>query len=255
MSDETSRMNVHEIFAASISSARDEMSRSSLALGISGLAGGMTMGLSAMGVAIGVAFLGEGKLQEFLAMLLYPMGFVAVIIGRAQLFTENTLYPVILVMKEPRQWRDCTRLWAVVLFANFVGILIFSIITSHTNALLPEVRESLGKLGAQSSQHPWATTFWMGVIGGWIIALVAWLVSASHWTSAQIAVVYLLTFLLGAGHFAHCIAGSGEVLTAVLQHTLPVSAYFAWLGPATLGNIFGGVIVVSLLNFGQVHAE
>ncbi len=99
-----------------------------------------------------------------------------------------------------------------------------------------------------------AHLFWSGVIGGWLIALVAWMVTASHWTVGQLIVTYLLTYVVGLGHFAHCIATSGEILSAVVGGAIPPGAYFHWLLPATLGNIVGGVIIVSLLNYGQVAA-
>jgi formate/nitrite transporter FocA (FNT family) len=81
---------------------------------------------------------------------------------------------------------------------------------------------------------------------------VAWTVTASHWTIGQIAMVYMLTFVVGVGRFAHCIAGSGEILAAVIGGTVSIAEYLRWLMPATLGNIFGGILMVSLLNYGQV---
>ena len=35
--------------------------------------------------------------------MFYPIGFIVVILGRAQLFTENTLYPVALVLAEKKR--------------------------------------------------------------------------------------------------------------------------------------------------------
>jgi formate/nitrite transporter FocA (FNT family) len=64
--------------------------------------------------------------------------------------------------------------------------------------------------------------------------------------------VWLLTFVVGIGKFAHCIASSGEIISAVVAGAIPVSAYFHWLLPVVLGNILGGVIIVSVLNYGQV---
>jgi len=80
-------------------------------------------------------------------------------------------------------------------------------------------------------------------------------VTASHWTIGQIAVTWLLTFIVGAGHFSHCIASSAEIVAAIMSGHLHFSNYFQWLLPATLGNIVGGVFMVSLLNFGQVRAS
>jgi len=92
MAEETTRRSAQEIFEKVAESAHDELSRSSRALAFSGVAGGMGMGLTGLSVAVVQAALGPGSWQEFVSLLFYPMGFVAVIIGRAQLFTENTLF-------------------------------------------------------------------------------------------------------------------------------------------------------------------
>jgi formate/nitrite transporter FocA (FNT family) len=93
------------------------------------------------------------------------------------------------------------------------------------------------------------------VIAGWVIAMVAWLVSASHSITGSAMVIWALTFVIGLGHFAHCIAGSGEVLTAVLTHQVAWSGYLRWLAFAASGNICGGVLIVTLLESGQVIAD
>jgi len=88
-----------------------------------------------------------------------------------------------------------------------------------------------------------------------MIAMVAWLVSASHSITGSVMVIWALTFVIGLGHFAHCIAGSGEVLTGVLTHQIAWSGYLRWLALAVAGNICGGVIIVTLLEYGQVIAD
>jgi formate/nitrite transporter FocA (FNT family) len=107
-------------------------------------------------------------------------------------------------------------------------------------------------LGVEAAGVTTSHVFWSGVIGGWIIALVAWLVSGSHSITGSVMLIWLLTFVVGLGGFAHCIATSGEILSAILDHQLAWSRYFSWLAPATLGNICGGVLLVTLLEYGQV---
>jgi formate/nitrite transporter FocA (FNT family) len=68
-------------------------------------------------------------------------------------------------------------------------------------------------------------------------------------------VIWVLTFIVGLGHFAHCIATSGEILAAVLSHGVTVGGYFRWLLLATSGNIVGGVVLVTLLEYGQVKVD
>ncbi|MCU1287308.1 MAG: Formate/nitrite family of transporter [Acidobacteriales bacterium] len=251
---DSERKTAQQIFDAAASAAKDELSRTSSALAISGLAGGVTMGLTGLGVAVARAHLGSGEWQQFASMLLYPIGFISVIIGRAQLFTENTLYPVILVLESPRHLANMLRLWGLVFSSNIVGALLFALIAAKTAALEPSIRQSLFDLGTTAAHATTSHIFWSGVIGGWIIALVAWIVTASHWTIGQVVVIYLLTFLVGAGHFAHCIAGSGEIIAAVFGGQVSLSNYLSWLSLATVGNIAGGVFIVSLLNWGQVRS-
>lgn len=142
----------------------------------------------------------------------------------------------------------------VVFASNIFGAWLFSLLVTKSSALQPSTLSDLAKLGATASMGTPAHFFWSGVIGGWLIALVAWTVTASHWTIGQLAVIYLLTLVVGLGHFAHCIASSCEILTAVEYGSVSAAGYFQWLWAATTGNICGGVFIVSLLNYGQVRA-
>jgi formate/nitrite transporter FocA (FNT family) len=254
VSIETSRLTAHEIYEQASENARDELSRSTRALAFSGVAGGITMGLTALAVGTARAFLPAGSVSDFISYLFYPVGFIAVIIGRSQLFTENTLYPVVLLLKERGHVLNTLRLWTTVFAANVAGAFIFALLAVKTSALQPKIADELVRMGEAMVSPSAGTIFWTGVIGGWLIALVAWMVSASHWTIGQIVMVWLLTFVVGAGRFAHCIATSGEILAAVVGGPLPAYSYLRWIAPATAGNIVGGVVIVSLLNWGQVKA-
>jgi formate-nitrite transporter family protein len=256
---DTKRLTAPQIFEAAKKNARDELDRSPRTLAFSGLAGGLAMGLTGLSVAAMRSIVGTGSWEELVSFLVYPIGFIVVIIGRAQLFTENTLYPVVLVLDEPRKIRHNTtkmlRLWAVVFIANVCGALLFALLAIRSAALSPEIASELVKLGLQALAHPTAHIFWSGVIGGWLIALVAWLVTASQWTIGQLVMVWLLAFVVGIGKFAHCIATSGEILSAVVAGGASPGSYAHWLLFATLGNIAGGVVIVSLLNYGQVAGD
>ena len=252
--EESARKSAHEIFETVSMQAKDELERSSAALGISGLSAGITMGLTGVGVAAAQHWLGDSGPARLVSILLYPLGFIAVIIGRAQLFTENTLYPVVLVLREKKHVANTARLWAIVFVTNVAGALLFALLAAKTTALPEGIRAALVRLGTESVHRDIWEIFWSAIVGGWIIALVAWLVSASQWSIAQIAVTYLLTYLVGLGHFAHCIAGSGEGLTAWVAGSVTAFEFGRWLLLATLGNITGGVVIVSLLNYGQVVA-
>jgi formate/nitrite transporter FocA (FNT family) len=251
------RPSAEEIYEQVANNARQELGRSTVSLIISGLAGGIFMGLSALGTAIALAMLtppgthASGSV-EFIAKMFYPIGFIVVIIGRSQLFTENTLYPVALVLSEKRHFWNTMRLWAAVLPSNVLGAFAFACLVALTHALKPEFVQSLAALGLEAAHNPASAIFWSGVMGGWIIALTAWLVSGSHSITGSVMIIWILTFVVGLGSFAHCIATSGEVLVAILVHQAPWTSYPAWFFPAVAGNICGGVGMVTLLEYGQV---
>ncbi len=245
------RPSAEDIYRQVAQNAEEELKRSSVSLAISGFTGGTFMGFSALGVGLVLGMLGTTPGAFVLSRMLYPLGFIVVILGRSQLFTENTLYPVALVLAEKKQLWNTLRLWAIVLPSNCFGALAFAALISFSRALPPAALEAINKLGLDSVNHPAGTIFWSGVMGGWIIATAAWLVSGSHSISGSVMIIWLLTFVVGLGSFAHCIATSGEVLTSVLTHHLPWWRYFTWLGPAVGGNICGGVLMVTLLEYGQ----
>jgi formate/nitrite transporter FocA (FNT family) len=159
---------------------------------------------------------------------------------------------VALVLAEKKHVWKTLRLWATVLPANVLGALAFAAIVSLTGALRPDMVHALSNLGADAIHNPPSTVFWSGVMGGWIIATVAWLVSGSHSITGSVMIIWMLTFVVGLGNFAHCVAASGEILTTILTGNAPWITYPNWLFFSVTGNICGGVGMVTLLEYGQV---
>jgi len=157
-----------------------------------------------------------------------------------------------LVLAEKSHFWNTIRLWAVVLPFNVLGALAFASLATLTHALSPPVVQSLGQLGFEAANHPAATIFWSAVMGGWIIASVAWLVSASHSITGSVMIIWMLALVVGLGNFAHCIAASGEVFATILVGRAGWTSFPMWFLPAVAGNICGGVGMVTLLEYGQV---
>jgi formate-nitrite transporter family protein len=252
---DSTRPSAQVIYERVLDDARDEIERRNDRLAFSGVFAGLAMGLTAIGVATALAVLPPGGSSDALAKLLYPVGFLAVVLGRAQLFTENTLYPVVLTLSQRRYLGATARLWAIVFAANLLGVLLFALLAAETSALTVPIRDELVKLGAEAQAGGFGHTFWSGVIGGWLIALMAWLVAAGDHVAGQFLVVYVFAFVVGLGGFDHCIASAGEVLAATFDGRVGFGAFLEWLAPTTLGNVAGGVVIVSMLNFGQVAAR
>ncbi len=255
MKDEPSRRTASDIFDLVIAEAQTELERPSLNVAFSAMSAGLAMGLSGVGVATLTSILGDKPSTPALAYLVYPIGFVIVILGRMHLFTENTLFPVALVLEKRRMFRATLRLWSVVLSANVLGAFMFSVLATKTPGTSPEVRAELVKLGLEMGSRSSGEIFWTAVFGGWVIALVAWLVTASRESTGQILVILLGTYIVGVSGFSHSIAGSSEVLAAVLGDDLSIARFGAWFFWAVLGNVVGGVLIVAIFNYGQVHND
>jgi formate/nitrite transporter FocA (FNT family) len=243
-------MNAGQILEAVVENGREELKRASAGLAFSGFAAGMSISFGAVAlVAVGALTGGVG----LAAMLAYPIGFLIVILGKAQLFTENTVTPVTVVLTRPGKLPNMLRLWAVVLVSNLLGALVFAAAVVYGHVLEPS---AFGLLLDEVS-HKLEPGFWAmvikGIFGGWLVALIAWLVAASRDTISQAFVIYALVFLIPAAGLPHCVAGSSEVLMSVFAGETPWGEYLGgFLLPTTLGNVVGGICLVTLLNYGQV---
>lgn len=232
-----------------------ELERPIAALAWSGLAAGLAMGLSLVAEGTLRAYLPDAPWRPLIAKFGYPVGFVAVILGSQQLFTENTLTPIVpLMAKRTREMlRRVLTLWGVVLIANLIGAAVFAWTAASTNVFSPEVKESFEAIAREAVEPTGWTLFARAIFAGWLIALMVWMLPAAG--SAQLFVIVLMTWLVGVGHFAHVIVGSVEVLYLVARGGTSLDAYFLnYMLPTLGGNMVGGVTLVAALNHAQVTA-
>jgi formate/nitrite transporter FocA (FNT family) len=242
------------VYHAVLKEADEELERSTSALFWSGLAAGLSMGFSLIAEA-----LIRDRLPEHVAWsplvskLGYSVGFLVVILGRQQLFTENTLTPVLplLKRKDLDTMANVLRLWAIVLLANLVGALAVALALAKTSAFDPEVRATFVQIGHEAMRHDFVTTFIRAIFAGWLIALLVWMLPYAE--SSHFFVILIITWLIGIGHFAHVIAGAVNVFTVAWSGEKSWPAVFgSFIVPALLGNIVGGVMLVAGLNHAQV---
>jgi formate/nitrite transporter FocA (FNT family) len=184
----------------------------------------------------------------------YSLGFLVVILGRQQLFTENTLTPILQLLrkKDARTLGNVLRLWGVIFLANMIGAVIVAYVLAKTDALPALVHGTMVEVSQESLGLPFGTLVLRGIFAGWLIALIVWLLPFAE--AARIWVIIILTYIVALGDFPHIIAGAVEVFAV------------AWLGlqtwphvlgmyivPTLLGNIIGGVMLVAALNHAQIE--
>jgi formate/nitrite transporter FocA (FNT family) len=229
-----------------------ELDRTTGALLWSGLAAGLSMGFSFLGEAFLRSHLPDAPWRPLIAKIGYSFGFLIVIIGSQQLFTENTLTPIVpLLSKETRiKVRDVGRLWAAVLAANLIGSLLFALALGKLAVVEPEMRHALSDLSAEAMKYGAWTTMLHAVYAGWLVALMVWMLPGAE--SSKFAVIVLMTWLIGVGGFAHVVAGSTEVFYGAIRGEASwADAVVGYILPTLIGNVIGGVTLVAALNHAQ----
>jgi formate/nitrite transporter FocA (FNT family) len=233
-----------------------ELGRPLSGLGWSALAAGLSMGFSFLAQALLYSYTPESTWQPIVTSLGYAVGFLFVILGRQQLFTENTLTPVLEVLRV----RDFTiirrtlKLWVVVLLCNMIGTAIFALTLSHFDVLEPSSDSALAAISAKEYGIPFWTMFIRAIFAGWLVALMLWLMPFAG--QAKVGVIIIVSYVIGLAHFPHIVAGSVPALYSVFTGAHSVTD-FAWgfFTPTLLGNIIGGIMLVAAVNYAQVAAS
>src|SRR4051812_14296806 len=205
------RFSAEEIHRNILNEASEELERPALDLALSGLASGLSIGFSFLAVALLIPRMGAEN-RAIAAAIGYPLGFVFVVLARHQLFTENTLEPVLplLERRDPKTLKSVLRLWAIVLATNLVGAGLFAFMLSRTNVLDQALNGSLLNVARDTVKGGATVVFYKGIWAGWLIALMAWLLASTRETTAQIMLVLLTTAPIAAFGFKHSIAGATE---------------------------------------------
>ncbi len=245
--------NVKEIYQDVADRGSEELSRASAGLAFSGLAAGLSISFGVL-AAMSVAAVTDGVGLAY--MVVYPVGFLVVVLGKAQLFTETTVTPVIAALRDRKLIPQVLRMWVVVLVFNLIGAAIFAIAVTQARLLHPDAMAILLEKAVEKMDYGAGSLFVRGIFGGWVVAVMSWLISASKDTIGQAFCIWVTAILIPAGDLAHSVLGSSEMLIGVVLGKVSWLDYFGvFLVPVVLGNALGGVILVSLLNYAQVAAS
>ena len=251
--EQRSALRVHVVHEAIRREGEEELRRPTSALAWSGLAAGLSMGFSLIGEGLLRAYLPDAAWRPLVSKLGYTLGFVVVILARQQLFTENTLTGIIplLARRKLSVFANVMRLWGVVLAANLAGAVAVAWVMGNTEVFDAEIRRAFAELGREAVRNAFWTALLRGIFAGWLIALMVWMLPVAH--LSRLATIVLVTYIVGLGRFPHIVAGSVEVLYLVTTGQFGPGAYLAgYVVPVLIGNIVGGVALVSVLNHAQV---
>lgn len=233
--------------------ALTQLKRSPLGLMLSGLSAGLDIGFSVLMMAV-VLTMFKGVFPDpvvhFLVSNMYPLGFMFVILGRSELFTEHTTLAVLPVLQGLAPIKKLLRLWAIVYLSNIAGGLVFTLILSYfANSLHFIQGWALAEISTNITAHSWTHLVLSAALAGWLMGLLAWLVAAARETISQILLIWIVTACIGLAGLAHSIVGNIEASIGWVRGDISFSRYINFLLPVTLGNIIGGVFFVAVLKF------
>jgi formate/nitrite transporter FocA (FNT family) len=234
------------------------LERSAMALMWSALAAGLSMGFSFLTQAMLQTRLSPSSTSgiSLVAAAGYCVGFIIVVLGRQQLFTESTLTVIlpVLTRRDARTLFAALRLWIIVLLANLVGTWIFAGILVLPTPFTLRLAPALETLAHSSLESTFATTTLKAVLAGWLIALMVWLLPNAR--SAAVIIIAIVTYVVSLCELSHVIAGSAEAAYMVLRGHANVGDYLGrFLAPTLLGNVIGGIALVGLLNHASIAPE
>jgi|GEM_PF-214414 len=251
-----------EIFKAAVEVGQARLTRSWLEMSMSGLIAGMnvTFGIIASSYVAAATspFVGP-NIAKILGALFFPIGFMFLMIGKSELFTENFLVPVTAVISKKGKIANLLKLWSLTLIGNMAGIFIFAlVIAGSLNQIVPSF--VVNHIHSIANNYMNRTPFVMvlsAIFAGWLITLMTWLLIASSGTLARIFIIWVVGFMIYLNSFSHIVVASSEILIAI--NTGSHISYLPWLYryvPLTIiGNMIGGLFFVTILQYLQIlHA-
>ncbi|MEO0390615.1 MAG: formate/nitrite transporter family protein [Pseudomonadota bacterium] len=244
------------IFESIRRDGEEELERPNLALWYSGIAAGILISFSVLGEALLRTFLPDADWRYVAENMGYTFGFLLVILGRMQLFTENTITTVAPVLVR-RSWpclRRTGELWTLVLAANVVGAFAVATFFAYAPVLSPDVAAAFAELSRHATGFSPGEGFARGIPAGVLIAALVWMLPMANGHS--VGIIFLFTWLIALGDFTHIVAGSVEMAYLIVLGELgAVQAIFGFFLPVLAGNVIGGTVIFTLLVWAQIQPE
>lgn len=244
------------ILCQEILAALSELKRPSGGLFVSSVSAGLVIGFSLLLMATMLTAVNETFSRPVIHILLsgmYCVGFVLVIMGRSELFTEHTTLAVLPVLDRRASLIQLLHLWGIVFAGNIIGATVFTIIITWISPVLGIVEPwAFVKIARSLIEHDLWVIFVSAVLAGWLMGELTWLLAAARDTISQVFFICLVTTSIGFLNLHHSIAGTVEVLSGVIiSPDIHLLDFGRFLFITTIGNAIGGVIFVALIKYGH----
>ncbi|MFC6717671.1 formate/nitrite transporter family protein [Natrialbaceae archaeon GCM10025810] len=245
------RFSSDEVFQRIVAAADEEITSTSRELFFSGLAAGFAISIT---VLLYASLYGSTDGHPILSALLYPLGFIYIIIGGYQLYTENTLPPVALTLERLTSIPALLRHWTIVLAGNFAGGAIGAAVLARGGVFSDDAYEAALYLGTHGPETAWWDLFFKAAFAGLIVAGVVWVEYSARETIARLVIVYMAFLAIPMGNLFHVVTSFTEmafVVFAPAGDLSPVTGFTQFVLPVLLGNTVGGILLVTVVNYYQ----
>ncbi len=238
------------------------LSRPSIGDTMTSFIGGMSVSFGAVAMAWAAASLGGQAAPSpahLVGSLTFPIGFIILLVGKSELFTENFFLPVTAVLERRGTLRQLVELWSISLLFNLIGALVFALLISRPGVLDTAPARHMVELATAKVGYPFWTAFVKAIFAGWLMTLLTWLLIAVDGIGPRLMIIWSMATLIVLGNFNHVVISAAEIFMGMLLGAR-ISLGNWLLGnfvPALLGNVIGGVVFVTLLFYvqAQYHHE
>jgi len=248
-----------EIFERAAGEGERRLDQGWLELVATGFIAGFTImfGIIALGIVEGLARPRLGELARLPGALAFGFGLVFLVVGRAELFSDNFFDPIAAAFRrsEQRFAGRLARLWAATLALNLAGGAVLVLVAAVPGTLPAPAGAALDRIAEEIAHRAWAATLARAVIGGALIALLSFLVIASRGTTGRVLVAWMVGVLLALGPFDHVVVSMLHIALGLAGEAQVAWRHAGAVGAAALlGNLVGGVGLVTLSHAAQARA-
>lgn len=261
--DQEKKVDDHEtvsssvIFEAIRREGEHALSRPCSALWWSGVAAGLSISMSVVGKGVLDSILPEADWGAGVSNLGYTIGFLIVILGRMQLFTENTITPILPLFLSPNRAKllRIARLWSIVFMANMAGCVAAALVIVYGQILPPARLDGILSVSRHYAEASAFEHFAWGVPAGFLIAALVWILPRME-SAGEVLMIVIVTYAIGLGGMSHVVAGATELFILVAHGELVFgAAVFGGILPSLAGNVLGGTGIFAALTYAQLREE
>ena len=238
---------VEEAFDRLVEQGQVRLARPLLALVSTGLLGGIDVGTGVLAFLL----VDQATHSPLLAGLAFSIGFVALLLAQSELFTENFLIPVTTVVARKAGPGSIVRLWTITLMMNLAGgwVMMWLILTAR-----PDLRATVVSAGSHYAELGVSLrSFTLAVLAGAVITLMTRMQQATDSLGVRIVPAILFGALLSGAQLFHCVLDSLLMFGALISGA--PFGYSDWLGAlgwSALGNVIGGIVLVTAIRLLRV---